>query len=52
MDIPATIADYLRLWAPQLGDRIVQMYPALHTVADSGSPLLGRCCGNPSQLKN
>jgi len=47
MDIPATIADYLRLWAPQLGDRIVQMYPALHTVADSGSPLLGTLLRKP-----
>ena len=34
MAILQTIQDYLRMYAPELGQRIVEMYPALHTPAD------------------
>jgi superfamily II DNA or RNA helicase len=40
MPIPNTIHDYLRRFAPELGDRIMQSYPALQTADDTLSPRL------------
>jgi hypothetical protein len=40
MAIPSTIADYLRRCSQELGERILQIYPALQTPED---PLSDRC---------
>ncbi len=34
-----SIATYLRAWAPELGERILQTYPPLHGFDDAASPL-------------
>jgi hypothetical protein len=47
MQIPNSINEYLREWAPALGDRIVQMYPALQTVSDNSSPLMATMLRKP-----
>jgi hypothetical protein len=47
MERPTSINDYLRVWAPALGERIVEMYPALQTVSDPVSPLLGSMLRQP-----
>ena len=33
-----TIQDYLRMYAPEMGQRILEMYPPLHRLSDSVSP--------------
>jgi len=38
MPCPETIHDYLRACAPELGERIIQMHPALHKPGDPVSP--------------
>ena len=38
MPCPENIQDYLRACAPELGERIIQMYPALHKPGDPVSP--------------
>jgi superfamily II DNA or RNA helicase len=38
MSIPATMQDYLRHFSKELGERIVEMCPALHTPDDPVSP--------------
>ncbi len=38
MPCPETIQDYLRACAPELGERIIQMFPALHKPGDPVSP--------------
>jgi superfamily II DNA or RNA helicase len=40
MSIPKTIADYLRTFGSELGDRVLQKYPALHDVQDPVSSRL------------
>ena len=32
MELPKEISGYLRLFAPELGERILQSYPPLHAV--------------------
>ena len=38
MSIPETIQDYLRRFSKELGERILEMYPALHRPDDPVSP--------------
>jgi len=40
MSIPKTIADYLRMFGSELGDRVLQSFPPLHDLQDSVSPKL------------
>ena len=47
MPIPNTIHDYLRLFASELGDRIMQSYPALQTADDPLSPRLASLLRKP-----
>jgi hypothetical protein len=42
-----SIAAYLRAWAPELGERIVQFYPPLHGFDDVASPLTGQLLRKP-----
>ena len=42
-----SIATYLRAWAPELGERIVQTYPPLHGFDDVASPLTGQLLRKP-----
>ena len=37
-----SIATYLRAWAPELGERILQTYPPLHGFDDAAAPLIGQ----------
>ena len=41
MSIPNTIGDYLRMYSAELGERVIQNYPALHQVDEPLSPRLG-----------
>lgn len=43
----ATIYDYMRAYARELGERILQSYPALHQVSDPPSPLLDELLRRP-----
>ena len=38
MPCPQTIENYLRAFAPELGERILQTFPALHNPGDPVSP--------------
>jgi hypothetical protein len=40
MSVPKSISDYLRLFGSELGDRVLQSYPALHNLPD---PISGTC---------
>ena len=40
MSVPQSISDYLRAFGPELGDRVLQSYPALHNLPDPISPRL------------
>ncbi len=42
-----SIATYLRAWAPELGERILQTYPPLHGFDDAASPLTGQLLRKP-----
>ena len=42
-----SIATYLRAWAPELGERIVQTYPPLHGFDDAASLLTGQLLRKP-----
>jgi hypothetical protein len=42
-----SITTYLRAWAPELGERIVQTYPPLHGFDDAASPLVGQILRKP-----
>jgi hypothetical protein len=42
-----SIAAYLRAWAPELGERIVQTYPPLHGFDDAASALTGQLLRKP-----
>ena len=47
MDKIPDIAAYLRVWAPELGERILQTYPPLHGIDDAASPLTGQLLRKP-----
>jgi hypothetical protein len=47
MDNITDIATYLRAWAPELGERILQTYPPLHGFDDAASPLTGQLLRKP-----
>jgi hypothetical protein len=47
MPVPNTIHKYLRLFASELGERIVQTYPALQTADDPLSPRLATLLRSP-----
>jgi hypothetical protein len=51
MAIPQTIQDYLRMYARELGQRIVEMYPALHTPADPVSPRMKTLLRQPYRVQ-
>src|SRR5207253_7667310 len=40
MPVPNSMQDYLRMFAGELGERILQSFPALHNAHDPVSPLL------------
>jgi hypothetical protein len=42
-----SIATYLRAWAPELGERILQTYPPLHGFEDAASPLVEQLVRRP-----
>src|SRR5579863_2379692 len=42
-----SIAAYLRTWASELGERILQTYPPLHGFDDGASPLIGQLLRKP-----
>jgi len=47
MDSITDIAAYLRAWAPELGERILQSYPPLQGFDDAASPLTGQLLRKP-----
>lgn len=42
-----SIAAYLRAWAPELGQRILETYPPLHGFGDAPSPLIDQLLRRP-----
>jgi len=47
MQLPKDINEYLRAWAPELGERILQTYPPLQGFDDAASPLAGQLLRKP-----
>jgi superfamily II DNA or RNA helicase len=47
MPVPNTIYEYLRLFGTELGERIVQVYPALQKADDPLSPRLATLLRKP-----
>ena len=47
MPLPETIAEYMRSYAPELGDRILALHPPLHAVDDPPSPMIGKLLRKP-----
>jgi len=47
MDSITDITAYLRAWAPELGERILETYPPLHGFDDAASPLTGQLLRKP-----
>jgi superfamily II DNA or RNA helicase len=47
MQLPIDINEYLRAWAHELSDRILQTYPPLHGFDDVASPLAGQLLRKP-----
>lgn len=47
MQLPKDINEYLRAWAPELGERILQTYPPLHGFDEAASPLTGQLLRKP-----
>jgi hypothetical protein len=47
MQLPKDINEYLRAWAPELSERILQTYPPLHGFDDVTSPLTGQLFRRP-----
>ena len=47
MQLPKDINEYLRAWAPELGERILQTYPPLQGFDDVASPLAGQLLRKP-----
>ena len=48
----STIYDYMRSYAPLLGERILQEYPALQQFEDPVSPRLERLLRRPKPAQN
>ena len=51
MSIPETIQDYLRRFSKQMGERIIETYPALHTPGDPISPLMETLLRRPYRVQ-
>jgi hypothetical protein len=47
MTVPESIHDYLSMFAGELGERILQTYPALHSAHDPVSPRLATLLRRP-----
>jgi hypothetical protein len=47
LPLPQTISDYLRADAQELGDRILESYPPLHSVDNPSSPIIGKLLRKP-----
>jgi len=47
MPLPKDINEYLRAWAPELGERILQTYPPLQSFDDVASPLTRQLLRKP-----
>jgi len=47
MQLPKDINEYLRAWAPELGERILQTYPPLHGFDDAASSFTGQLLRKP-----
>src|SRR6202165_3625931 len=47
MQLPKDINEYLRAWAPEVGERILQTYPPLQGFDDVASPLTGQLLRKP-----
>src|SRR5258707_15587036 len=47
MQLPKDINEYLRAWAPEHGERILQTYPPLQGFDDVASPLTGQLLRKP-----
>ena len=47
MPLPKDINEYLRAWAPELGERILQTYPPLQGFDYVASPLTGQLLRKP-----
>src|SRR5579859_405261 len=47
MQLPKDISEYLRDWAPELGERILQTYPPLQGFDDAASPLTAQLLRKP-----
>src|SRR5258708_5655506 len=47
MQLPKDINAYLRVWPPELSERILQAYPPLHGFDDAASPLTGQLLRKP-----
>jgi hypothetical protein len=47
MPIPTSMQDYLRRFSGELGDRILQSFPALHNAQDPISPRLATLLRKP-----
>ena len=47
MSVPNSIHDYLRMFAGELGERILQSFPALHNAHDPVSPRLATLLRKP-----
>ena len=47
MSVPNSIHDYLRMFAGELGERILQSFPALHSAHDPVSPRLATLLRKP-----
>ena len=51
MSIPETIQDYLRRFSKQMGERIIETYPCLHTPGDPISPLMQTLLRRPYRVQ-
>jgi len=51
MSTPADIPDYLRRYSAELGQRILDLYPPLHSVEDPVSPLLNQLLRKPFEAQ-
>ena len=51
MPLPDTIENYLRRFAPELGERIVETYPALQTPDDPVSPRMNTLLRKPYRVQ-
>jgi hypothetical protein len=45
--LPKTIGEYLKHYAEELGDRVVEQFPPLHKPGDAPSPLLRKLKRQP-----